>query len=1552
MEPHSKSTQTRRVTDCSVDPSSTWGGSGYFVPLTVLVTGVCKRMSRVGLYDLQSAGLGEKPVVNGKAQQSPRLKKSARGDAANRAQKASNAAAGMMPSSDAQSKYTVRKPSNRGRPCDHFSSRQTAENPRTQPNIRRAGLVASSQGPEKAAPSPRHCSSVGSLGKTHRVADDSIVNDGRDWHPKRRRLVLREGKNRDRVCRGRGPPLGSVIRTDNTLRIYWHTCERRTADWLHSVVSEKLGLAGFGMDIIRKVAVRERDFKPIGYVVLSEAGLKVGIGRIANILAGRSETGRPEISSVRPCTRLEKRDGRKERGVGGAAVKLNIGSININGLKRKLSPLLLCAGGQSLHIIAVQETHLNKGENVTGAAHRQGYKFVNGLYSHKRHGVGFLVRHDVNFSVVDTSLVERELKPYILVIRVRKFQRTYTLITYYMPPSWTASKRRLCILTLGNLVESIPKNQGIILMGDANCKSVANRVADNRTLLSSKGLGKESKAGVFDRFVIDKGLFTLEKSGPGGCTYFIRGRPVSKPDHVHFNGLVLENLDMKAKPFAFTGESDHCLLMLSMVSNPKGPNLFKGNGPTNTKPRFVSFERVPLICRRFEDTRLNPRGRNRFEGLEVYEPGELIETWEDKLNSIVEEERRDTPPAVRTFISKSLKVKFEKLRKEVKEFATTPDTGASSVTWQQVVETRKSLHKLVRKEKRFDAKKFEKRLAHLRGSDPARFWNLIKRKTRKKSSWPDQMFDADGNPVPRGPAYVRVFKSHFETLGNEPFKGEIPRDSIDLINKIHAYYKDPVFGAEDLNVGTLSELHEEIKASELEKALGELPNRKAGGPDGLVNEILKGIGPKKRRVLLDAFNDVLESGKVPASWGKGRIIPIPKKGDLRYPGNWRGITLIPVVAKLFARILANRMQRVFETKGVLVDEQFGFRPDRDCSKAQFVLNETIRRRRLRNKETIAGFLDLRKAFDRVSRPILMYRLAKLGFSRKIITVLAALYRHNTVDVYTRAGVSETFNIRWGVRQGCPLSPILFILYINDILVNTRGVEVPGNPCRIRGLLFADDLVVLADDDRSLLGTLEVVDNVAATSMLTFSGSKSEVVRFVPHYRVKNKPVKFRLGSLLLNEVDSYNYLGIDHDTFLSFNDLRADIVNKISKAIYANYPVLMDKSIPPIAKLDVVRSVIISTALYGAVLLNCKKPLTRAQTLVNRVLRAVLGFRNFVPNVALRNYVNIKALWIQALRRQAAFYNDLFHSPLNVLRSLARSAPGFGRKGSLYIERRAHLRRLGVDVECSELDRSPIFDNVSLRERSKKSCLTTLAAYAKDFWCLPGHSDQDLLSNGVVERARIRARFGVFRMGPLWARLGCIESTYLETCIMCGSALPESWEHMLSDCSSFARFHAKCKEWERDLLRVRGIVSGTFWTRIGLVPKSSNLSAEDSLFLRKRWEEVLGPSFRRVLGLRERRIRDLVRRFSPPKEKLPIAGKVRQHRPFLEGPEDPGGGLACPRRRTEELANEATLPQGHLRNLFADASTLGARRIRENNSCLGVRQLRPHKENASRLDGH
>ena len=441
------------------------------------------------------------------------------------------------------------------------------------------------------------------------------------------------------------------------------------------------------------------------------------------------------------------------------------------------------------------------------------------------------------------------------------------------------------------------------------------------------------------------------------------------------------------------------------------------------------------------------------------------------------------------------------------------------------------------------------------------FWSYVNSSV-KTSSNIDAVISPEGGSLKCNPQDIRtevekhlvkVFKGSTEPFAKAEDTDEhaysLSACKEDLLSVDHSYTVPPSSGlppsdgSGSVKTDPLGWINKKFVYDEVVSAVSRLKNSKAVGTDNI---------PNFYKVLTVLYNKVKDGGKFPADWNRGRVCMVHKRGLREILGNYRPLTVINALSGLYSRILNSRLTQVVEEHLLLGQIQNGFRRGRMGSDNSFVLDSILWKSKISQKKVHLGFVDIQKAYDTVDRDILWKKLAGLGFGGDFLASLKSIYNDDSVVCEVNGLTTRPVYLRRGLRQGCSLSPLLFALYIaemgKEITMSEEGFMV-GRVC-VSGLLFADDLVLIARSAAGLLRLLSLVrKHVEWLKMdINTERDKSEVIS--PE-GVEGDAWQVQGGNgevlLSLKQVIKYKYLGTY--TFGSIYKTCAEkLKNCVSKA--------------------------------------------------------------------------------------------------------------------------------------------------------------------------------------------------------------------------------------------------------------------------------------------------------------------------------------------------------------------------------------------------------------------
>jgi hypothetical protein len=364
-------------------------------------------------------------------------------------------------------------------------------------------------------------------------------------------------------------------------------------------------------------------------------------------------------------------------------------------------------------------------------------------------------------------------------------------------------------------------------------------------------------------------------------------------------------------------------------------------------------------------------------------------------------------------------------------------------------------------------------------------------------------------------------------------------------------------------------------------------------------------------VLAHIFNLCMSTGVYPNSLKRARVIPIFKSGDPYKVSNYRPISTLSYLNKIFEKILHSRLTTFFDKFSIISDNQFGFRKGTNTTMAIFYLVQDLLRTYHSKDYCVALFLDLQKAFDCVNHRILLGKLHRYGIRGTFLSLIQSYLSNREQFVALNEFNSPIKPINIGVPQGSVLGPLFFTIFINDI----------ASSLNVNCKLFADDAVFYVS--RSSFD--EVCDNITELTVhlsrwlldnkLVAHTDKTKLMLFTPRPVSVLRDITF--NGTILQWVDEFRYLGLILDNKISFNKHINYVCQGLSKAhgvLRALSNVLPFTSLKTLFYALFVSKLSNTLVIWGGVPFNTKK---RVITLVNKTLRSMLRVKYDVNNIPL-----------------------------------------------------------------------------------------------------------------------------------------------------------------------------------------------------------------------------------------------------------------------------------------------------------------------------------------------
>ncbi|KAK3575585.1 hypothetical protein QTP86_030518 [Hemibagrus guttatus] len=472
-----------------------------------------------------------------------------------------------------------------------------------------------------------------------------------------------------------------------------------------------------------------------------------------------------------------------------------------------------------------------------------------------------------------------------------------------------------------------------------------------------------------------------------------------------------------------------------------------------------------------------------------------------------------------------------------------------------------------------------------------KFWQTVQCLRRGKQLSANTVYSGGGELLASTGDVVGRWKEYFEDLLN-------PTDTPSI--------EEPE--AED------SEVDSFITQAEVTEVVQQLVGGKAPGVDEIRPEYLKSLDVVGLSWLTCLCNIAWQSGTVPLDWVTGVVVPLFKKGDWRVCSSYREITLLSLPGKVYSRVLKRRVRPVLEGSWEFAQ------PVHMC------------------------FVDLEKAFDRVPHGILWEVLWEYGVHGHLLRAVQLLYNRSRSLVRIASCKSDLFPVHVGLRQGCPLSPVLFIVLMDRISRRSQGLEgVRFGDHRISSLIFADDVVLLAPSSLDLQHALGRFAAECEAAGMRVSIYKSEAMVLDR----KKVACTLQVGGEVLPHV--FKYLGV---LFTSEGRMDREIdrwigaAAAVMRSMYRS--VVVKKELSRKAKLSIYQSIYVPTLTYGHELwVMTERVRSRIQVAEMSFLRRVAGcsVRDKVRSSVTREELGVEPLLLHIERGQLRWLGHLFRMP-------------------------------------------------------------------------------------------------------------------------------------------------------------------------------------------------------------------------------------------------------------------------------------------------------------------
>ena len=376
------------------------------------------------------------------------------------------------------------------------------------------------------------------------------------------------------------------------------------------------------------------------------------------------------------------------------------------------------------------------------------------------------------------------------------------------------------------------------------------------------------------------------------------------------------------------------------------------------------------------------------------------------------------------------------------------------------------------------------------------FLNLEKRNYNQKCI--KKLIGSNGTEITDQKEIIDEQRRFYEDLYSSKLKYTKDNESLDeyfLNNKI------PTLNEELKNI-----CDQELTIEECGKALKQLENNKSPGADGLTTNFYKFFWPDIKNIVYESYLYSEKNGNLSYYQKLGILNIMPKENkDIRYLKNWRPISLLTTDYKILTKALASRLQKVLPS--LINPDQVGYMKNRFIGQNVRTIFDLME---LTNTETIEAYIaqiDFEKAFDSIEWPFLFKTLKSFGFGENFINWIRVFYNDISSCVGNNGFYSSYFKLKRSIRQGCPISALLFLLVAEILAINIRndisikGIHFKNEEFKIN--LMADDATLFLTDIVSLANSIITFSKFGECSGLKLNLQKTEII---PIGNVQNKKI--------------------------------------------------------------------------------------------------------------------------------------------------------------------------------------------------------------------------------------------------------------------------------------------------------------------------------------------------------------------------------------------------------------------------------------------------------------
>lgn len=727
---------------------------------------------------------------------------------------------------------------------------------------------------------------------------------------------------------------------------------------------------------------------------------------------------------------------------------IKIATLNVNGISRhkKRTRIFNYLRSLKADIFCLQETH-GANKNITDRwTEEWGGQAFWSHGSHKSRGTSILLRTNMDAQII-SNIKDNDGRVMSIILNYQNFEAN--IISIYAPTDDT--ERRHFFRALQDFPTA---TQYVVVAGDFNCITDLKYDKDGGNPIRGLAGNKELTDWTKTLNLVD--TWRVENPSIKGYTWFNANNSIrTRIDKIFTQKTFADKTKTTVNVCPY---SDHDAVMTTIKipdSNPRGPGVWK----MNTK--LLKDKRYEHEIRSFTKHWMNEKDRDE-------NPTKWWDDYKEHVKIISIKHAIKKAKARR-----ALKERLTKVLNDLQQ-ADIPDN-------EQIKEKNAKLKQILNEEAegnqiRSRAKWFEE------GEKPTRYFFGLEKSRQKNNT-------------------INRLKKEDTTLTND----------IEILEEAKNFYQK-LYNTEQTNLTDqewiLQQLEKKLTETDKEfcegpmtekettNALNEIDNNKSPGPDGIPGEFYKLFWDLLKQPLTDLFNYNFDNETMTESQQKALLKLLFKKNDIELLKNWRPISLLNTDYKIAAKVIATRLKHVLGS--ITHEDQTCGIPGRSIYENLFKLRDTVYNAHKHKQQMIMISLDQEKAFDRVDRDFLNKTMDKLNFGPSFKNWIKTLYKNANCAIINNGWMSDPVTLQRGLRQGCPLSPLLYVMIAESLGQAIRndpsikGVHIPGDNGKTDKISqYADDATLILKDGISVQRAFDVVNKYERGSGSKLNYEKSE-----------------------------------------------------------------------------------------------------------------------------------------------------------------------------------------------------------------------------------------------------------------------------------------------------------------------------------------------------------------------------------------------------------------------------------------------------------------------------